>query len=312
MENKTADLAILIPSARITWLPKTLRSLAFQSDRRFRVYVADDSSGEDIAGIVSEFEDSLDIRCKTFTPNLGGTSLALHIDRALDMLREETLVLVLSDDNELSKFAVGRILKTVSRHPDFDVYHLNTEIIDAKGNVVETPKGFARKERNDRLFKDLFFKGAVAPLSSFVFRRNVFTSKLLLDETLLRTDLQTIFAASAEKGIRTVSRARLRWRRHDQSMSSTPALRRKLVFSVLGFFKWSETFFGDDYPISAGERMELFAKFAARLVPESKPEDIRDLYMQFAVFNGPIRRMKGASIIKRAIRDREEYLKDNA
>ena len=312
MDNKTADLAILIPTARLTFLHKTLRSLAFQSDRRFRVYVADDASGEDLAGVVAEFEDSLDIRCQTFSPNLGGTSLALHIERALDMLREETFVLVLSDDNELSKFAVGRFHKTVARHPDFDVYHWNTEIIDEKGNVLETPKGFGRKEMNDRLFKDIFFKGVPAPLSSFVFRRNVFTERLFLDETLLRTGLQTIFSASAEKGIRLIRRGKLRWRRHDQAMSSNPSFRRKMIFSMLGFFKWSETFFGDNYPVSAGERMELFAKYAARLVPESKHEDIKELYMQFAVFNGPIRRMKGSSIIKRAIKDREDYLRENA
>ena len=312
MDNKTADLAILIPTARITWLHKTLRSLAFQSDRKFRVYVADDASGEDIAGVVAEFEDALDIRCQTFSPNVGGSSLSLQIERALDMLRDETFILVLSDDNELSKFAVGRLHRTIARHPDFDVYHWNTEIIDGKGSVLESPKGFARKEMNDRLFRDIFFKGAVAPLSSFVFRKSVFVSKLLLDENLLRTDLQTIFSASAEKGIRTVSRAKLRWRRHEQAMSSNPALRRKLIFSMLGFFKWSETFFGDTYPVPTGERMELFAKYAARLLPESKPEDIRELYMEFAVFNGPIRKMKGSSIIKRALRDREEYLKDNA
>ena len=65
MEQKT-DIAIVIPTSRPLVLHRALASLSSQTDKGFRVYVISWKKDERTTEIVSDFEDSLDIRYFSF------------------------------------------------------------------------------------------------------------------------------------------------------------------------------------------------------------------------------------------------------
>lgn len=99
-------LAVVIPAFKGRHLAETLESFAAQTDRRFRVYVADDASPDDLASIVAGYANRLNLVYRRFPENLGGGSLARHWQRAID-LGDEAWVWLFSDDDLASPGCVA-------------------------------------------------------------------------------------------------------------------------------------------------------------------------------------------------------------
>ena len=300
------NIAFIIPAYRATDLHRTLQSLAMQTDRGFSVYLADDAVPGDLSALCAEFEDALDIRHTRFEDSLGGISRSKHLSRALALAGGETFVCFLGDGAELTPKCVRRLRKTIENHPEYNVYHWNTEILDAAGNPDGKVFRYGASIRADKLFRRLFLKGWPAPLSSFVFRRETLLTAGIFDAECYSTDFQNIFACAGEKGVRTVWLSRIRRR---VPTVPDPALAERETLSLLAFFRWSETFFGEEYPISTGDRLDLFAETAARLFPTYTAEEVKERYMAFEVCQGPIRKLRASSAIRAALKERNRELK---
>lgn len=300
------NIAFLIPAYRAANLRKTLHSLALQTDRSFTVYLADDAVPEDISNLPAEFEDAFDIRYTRFEERLGDVSRSKHLSRALSLARGETFVCFLEEDAELTPDCVKRLRRTVARHPEYDVYHWNVENLDAAGAPSAKVLRYGASLRTDKLFRKLFMKGYPAPLSSFVFRREALLSKGVFDGESYRTDLQNIFTCAGEKGVRTVRWARIRRR---AGGAPDPAVAERETLSRLGFFHWSESFFGEDYPLSVGDRLDLFAETAAALYPTYTADEVKARFMAFDVCRGTLRKLKASSALRYAMKERTRELK---
>ena len=300
------NIAFLIPAYRAKDLHKTLHSLAVQTDRDFTVYLADDAVPEDLSALPAEFEDAFDIRYTRFEERLGDVSRSKHLSRALSLARGETFVCFLEEDAELTPDCVKRMRRTIARHPEHDVYHWNVETLDATGAPSGKVLRYGASLRTDKLFRKLFMKGYPAPLSSFVFRRETLLSKGVFDGESYRTDLQNIFACAGEKGVRTVRRARIRRR---DAGAPDPAVAARETLSQLAFFRWSESFFSDDYPISVGDRLDLFAETAARLYPTYTADEVKARFMDFDVCRGTLRKLKASGALRYAMKERNNELK---
>ena len=109
-------LAVVIPAFKGAYLRTTLASFVAQTSRRFRVYVADDASPEDLAAIVRPFAGELDLAYHRFERNLGGTSIARHWDRAI-ALSDERWVWLFSDDDEVSPDCVAAFWAARAERP---------------------------------------------------------------------------------------------------------------------------------------------------------------------------------------------------
>ena len=112
-------LAVIIPAFKGRHLAATLASFAAQTDRRFRVYVADDGSPEELAPIVAPFRAQLDLVYHRFPENLGRTSLAGHWHRAMALSRERW-VWLFSDDDLVSPDSVAAFWAERARRPSSD------------------------------------------------------------------------------------------------------------------------------------------------------------------------------------------------
>ena len=54
-------LAIIIPYYKLTFFEATLQSLAYQTDKRFKVYIGDDDSPEDCTVLLQKFEGQFEV-----------------------------------------------------------------------------------------------------------------------------------------------------------------------------------------------------------------------------------------------------------
>ena len=106
MEQNT-DIAIVIPTSRPLVLHRALASLSSQTDKGFRVYVISWKKDERTTEIVSDFEDSLDIRYFSFDDATPSSLSALQ-KMGLSLLGDEDFVMFLSDDNELTPKCIKR------------------------------------------------------------------------------------------------------------------------------------------------------------------------------------------------------------
>ena len=65
-------LAIIIPFYKLTYFEETLQSLANQTDKRFKVYIGDDSSPENPLDLLGKFKEKFDFVYYKFDKNVGG------------------------------------------------------------------------------------------------------------------------------------------------------------------------------------------------------------------------------------------------
>ena len=105
-----------------------------------------------------------------------------------------------------------------------------------------------------------------------------------------------ILTAARRTGVRSARRERIGYT--PPAPSTDPAVIEKEVRSRLAFFRWSERFFGEEYPLGVGDRLDLFATELARLYPSFTPDELKEDLGTFAVVNGPVRRLRAASALK--------------
>ena len=294
------DLSIILLATRGAQLRRALSSLQLQKDKNFRVYVCDDASPEDIAETVSEFEDRLDLVYYRFAEPLGLAQQSAHFARCLEKTQGEGLVCFFSDDNELTPDAVRRLRRAARRHPDVSVFHLNTAYINGSSERTGEGKRFCRKMTPAALFKRIFKADKPVSLSSFFFRRDALDNAMFQIKDVARSPLTLVFAAMGAQGhLFTPWRARFLERPDALDDQTNPESMEK-VQQLLSFFGWTEYFF-EVYPLKPRERVELFARYAAKLYPARTEDEIQEQFLRFRVFERDFGKLRGKRILHRSL-----------
>lgn len=104
-------LAIVIPYYKLTFFEETLQSLSNQTDKRFKVYIGDDSSPESPDDLLDKYQGKFDFVDKRFNENLGGTSLTQQWDRCIALSGDEEWLMILGDDDVLGESLVEQFYK---------------------------------------------------------------------------------------------------------------------------------------------------------------------------------------------------------
>ena len=248
---------------------RILSALTFQSSKAFRVYLASPTEDE----------------------------YPFEVARGSWSQVQEPLLAILTPGTIPPPDYVKRVERAVKWHPDFDVYH-----VDVTGE-----KRFPRKTSAKKLFCLAVQGDAPAPLSSFVFKADVLRTKAVFKADGSLDPLPCVFSCSAQKPIRRVCKGQMEWRAPQPSQD--PALQEKAVRERLDLFRWTEGFFGDDdYPLSVGDQLNLFAAEVIKLFPSYSEEDLKEIMLGFEVSEGPIRRMRAQNALSKAMKERQKQL----
>ncbi len=167
-------LAIIIPYYKLTYFEATLKSLANQSDKRFKVYIGDDASPEDCSALLQKFEGQFDFIYHRFETNLGGTSLTQQWERCIALSDDEEWLLILGDDDVLGENVVEEFYKTKSQLEDekINVLKFASVLIDEKGKRISSKYTHPIKEKAADAYFKHFIGESRSSLSEYIFRRS--------------------------------------------------------------------------------------------------------------------------------------------
>ena len=267
-----SEIVFIIPVRNIEMLHRTLSMLSFQKGGGVSAVVVDFAGSDAVSAMVADFEHLLPVTIRKTA--LEGQPLWKC---CLDSAPDAEWVCFVTPGVDLLEKSVMRMRRCIDSHPSFDAF---------RWNLAEPARKWGLKTTPERLFLRVFEEGDEAPLSSFVFRAKTLRDAFSVDSEAAGMALAIILTAARNTGIRTV-----RWER-------------------VGYnFRWSERFFGEEYPLGTGDRLDLFARELARLYPSFTPDELKEDLNTFAVVNGPIRRMRAASALKAALKARQESLK---
>jgi hypothetical protein len=256
--RRAGRLAIIIPAFKSRFLRDALRSVAWQTDRRFQLYVFDDCSPEPIADVVREFTDTIGIQYHRFETNLGGTSLTRHWDRCVRLTREPW-VWVFSDDDVMDEGCVAAFLDELQKtKEDHDVYRFNTVWIDGANTIItESPRhpqnesgadflmARLQGERNSTLQEQVFSRSAWDAMGGFPDFPLAWAS-----------DDAALAAQGVRRPIRTIAGPRVRWRLSDVNITNdkSRAVTREKIKASAEFVLWTIAFFGH---LTGGEKAKI-------------------------------------------------------
>jgi hypothetical protein len=288
-----AEITFVVPARNLDTLHRTLSMLSFQKDSAFRAVVVDLAGSEAVRGVVADFEHRFAV--SAVTVEQAGQPLWKC---CLDAAPEAEWICFLTSGVDFTDQSVKRMRKCIDGHDSYDVFHWN---------LADPNKKWALKTRPDRIFTNVFVDGGAAPISSFVFRAQALRDAFAADSEAAGMGHAVILAAAKKTGVRTARRERIGYTA--PAPSTDPSVVEKEVRARLAFFRWSEKFFGEDYPLGVSDRLALFAGELARLYPSFTPDELKEDLGTFAVVSGPIRRMKAASALKAALKARQESLK---
>lgn len=129
-------LTIIIPYYKILFFEETLKSIANQTDKRFKVFIGDDASLEDPTDLLNKYKKSFYFQYHRFNQNLGKISLTQHWERCIEFYETEDWIMILGDDDVLANNFVEN-------------FYLNLPQFSGKTNVVR----FGTKTVNEKLGK---------------------------------------------------------------------------------------------------------------------------------------------------------------
>jgi hypothetical protein len=169
-------LAIVIPYYKITFFEETLKSLAIQTDKRFKVYIGDDASLESPKALLGKYKRQFDFEYYRFDENLGGTQLVRQWERCIGMVQDEPWLMVLGDDDVLGSHCVEAFYEALPEviETNTKVVRFATEIIDDYSQVVSQTFKHPKLEKATDFFYRRFTSKTRISLSEHIFSKKVY------------------------------------------------------------------------------------------------------------------------------------------
>lgn len=216
-------VAIVIPYFKLIFFEATLKSLANQTDKRFKVYIGDDASPESPVFLLEKYKDAINFDYEKFDVNLGGISLVKQWERCIDKVGDEKWIIVLGDDDVLDVNCVAAFYSNLNeiQKNKINVVRFSTIVINqdgiAKSDVYLHPK----LEKATDFFMRRFEGATRSSLSEYVFRKATLLQIRFKDLPLAwYTDLLAVIEVSEFNLIFTVNEAIVYFRLSDLNITS--------------------------------------------------------------------------------------------
>lgn len=237
----TNKLAIIIPFYKLTFFEATLQSLASQTDKRFKVYIGDDTSPQDCTLLLKKFENQFDFIYKRFEANLGSTYLTRQWERCIALAESEEWFVVLGDDDFLSENFVSEFYK------NYNLFYDNCNVVRYATKIIHQ----INREESTLFINPLFETGiqyitrkingkARGSLSEFVFKKEEFLKhKFTNYPSAFYSDDKIVLDLTKVKNIFSINDAVVFVRISTESLSGkAEVVNNKLYLARFEFFKF--------------------------------------------------------------------------
>ncbi|KAF2342021.1 glycosyltransferase family 2 protein [Flavobacterium tistrianum] len=166
-------IAIVIPYYKLEFFEKTLESLKKQIDKRFKVYIGNDSSPENPFSLLEKYKNDFDFKYYLFEQNLGGISLVKQWERCVDLVESEEWIMILGDDDVLDENVVAsfyRNLEDINKN-EINVVRFATTVINEKEETISKKHEHPVLETGQDFLTRKFSKKTRSSLGEYFFKR---------------------------------------------------------------------------------------------------------------------------------------------
>lgn len=211
--------SITIPAYKARFLDEAIKSVIAQTYQDWQLVIVDDCSPEDLKGIVEPYLADSRVEYYRNEKNCGAVDVVDNWNICLSHCTGD-YVICMGDDDRLLPCCLEELCKTIDKYPELNVYHLQTEIIDESGKIIETLE--ERPEQEDVLsLMTKRWEGRKQYIGDFCYSRkhlNAFGGYYPLPYAWGSDDI-TLFRAALPSGIANVSRTGFQYRENQYSIS---------------------------------------------------------------------------------------------
>lgn len=211
--------SITIPAYKARFLDEAIHSVIAQTYQDWQLVIVDDCSPEDLKGIVEPYLADSRVEYYRNEKNCGAVDVVDNWNICLSHCTGD-YVICMGDDDRLLPCCLEELSKTIDKYPELNVYHLQTEIIDESGKIIETLE--ERPEQEDVLsLMTKRWEGRKQYIGDFCYSRkhlNAFGGYYPLPYAWGSDDI-TLFRAALPSGIANVSRTGFQYRENQYSIS---------------------------------------------------------------------------------------------
>lgn len=169
-------LAIIIPYYKLTFFDETLKSLANQTDKRFKVYIGDDASPEKPVELLEKFNGKFDFIYQRFETNLGGSSLTKQWERCIALSGDEEWIMILGDDDCIGENCVEEFFKNKEQiiKNNYNVLRFATIEINGNDEIISEVYVHPEFEKATDSFYRKIRNKTRSSLSEYIFSRKAY------------------------------------------------------------------------------------------------------------------------------------------
>jgi glycosyltransferase involved in cell wall biosynthesis len=244
-DNKNNQLAIVIPAYKARFLRQALESIARQTDKRFKVYVGDDASPDNIKAICDDFAHLFELVYTRFDENLGRNSLVAHWNRCIEA-STEPWVWLFCDDDVMEPGCVEMFYKTIDRQQDqFNVLRFNTLTIDDENQIIRINPPHPLTESGIQFIYHRLKGERLSYVSEYIFSREAYlNNEGMVDFPLAwGSDDASWLAFSQNNGILTIQGTSVLWRRGAYNITPSGAKHQiQRIEAAFRFVNWLDNF----------------------------------------------------------------------
>lgn len=231
------NYSITIPAYKRKFLKEAIDSCLSQTYQNFELIIVNDYSPEDLASVVSQFDDDR-IRYYENEKNYGAVDVVDNWNKCLSYAKGE-FVICMGDDDKLLPCCLDEYNKLIQKYPNLDVYHARTELIDEDGNVVGLQEARPEWESAYSALWHQCHCGRIQYIGDFLFR----TSSLRSDGGFYKLPL-AIFSdnissirAAKHAGIANTQEICFQYRKNRYTITNN-GNPRILAYSIKAAFDW--------------------------------------------------------------------------
>lgn len=260
--------SVTIPAYKSHFLREAIESVTTQTYKDWQLVIVDDCSLEDLKSIVEPFLSDNRIRYYRNEKNCGAANVVDNWNICLSHCTGD-YVICIGDDDRLLPCCLEDLSKTIDKYPDLNVYHLQTEIIDENGQVIERLE--KRPEREDALTMiNRKWAGGKQFIGDFCYSRKHLISMggyYPLPYAWGSDDI-TAFMAALPFGIANTSKAGFQYRENTYSITRAQNEREKgeTIFKVKSWYQealkglQSQNIYSEETIVKSENTMNLFMR----------------------------------------------------
>ncbi|AGA80427.1 glycosyltransferase family 2 protein [Echinicola vietnamensis] len=250
--NNGTTFSICIPAYKSKHLHACIASILGQTIGDFELIILNDCSPQPVEEVVSQFDDKR-IQYHKNETNVGAVDLVQNWNKCLSLATGKFIV-IMGDDDLLEPDYLETFTGLIAAHPDLDVYHCRSKIIDENGNtILLTPACPATEDVYDSIWHRLN-QYRSNYISDYLYRTEALRDQGGFHPLPLAwgSDDITAFIAMGQKGIAHSPKAVFRYRSHGMSITSTTTNGLAKLEADMGYAAWLKNFLQEN-PLGAVE-----------------------------------------------------------